>query len=162
MKFIRIFLLLYILVAACDSPVGLKKGKIAPDFRIPDLRDQAIQLSSLKGKVVLIHFWTDFCKSCRAEFPKIEEFYSSLKSKDFELLAINVGQSKATSLEFQKEFSASFPMLADTRGLTKDLYQIEAFPTNYFINPEGKIIRRITGWVDQKQVEVIIDQNKRR
>jgi hypothetical protein len=38
----------------------------------------------------------------------------------------------------------------------KDLYQVEAYPTNYFISPDGKVIRRIIGWLTQNQVEVIL------
>lgn len=145
---------------ACN-PNPLAKGSTAPSFKLKNLEGKKVGLADYKGKVVLVHFWTDFCKSCRAEFPKIQEYYSNLEGEDFELLAVNVGQSVATSKKFQKDFKASFPMLADTDGIMQDLYAINAFPTNYFIGPDGKIIRKIVGWVNEKQVEVIINQHKK-
>jgi peroxiredoxin len=153
------FSLLFVLLQACYS-VGVRPGNEAPDFVLKDITQKNYQLSKYKGKVVLVHFWTDFCKSCKAEFPKIQEFYEELKGNDFELLVVNVGQAESVSKSFQKEFKATFPMLVDKQGITKDIYRLEAYPTNYFINPEGKIIRKIIGWVDARQVAAIIRQHK--
>ncbi len=148
-----------LLLFACDYD-RLAKGNQAPDFKLKSIDAADFKLSDYRGKVVLVHFWTDWCASCRAEFPRVENFYSELKSDDFELLAINVGQPGSVSKDFKKSFGITFPMLTDEEALSKDLYQIEVFPTNYFISPEGKIIRRIVGWVDKEQVQVIINQNK--
>lgn len=150
-----------IFFVSCSGGVGVKQGNQAPDFTLKDVAEKKIKLSDLKGKVVMIHFWTDYCVSCKAEFPQIVAYYNQLKGKDFELLAVNLGQNASVSKEFQKEFGADFPMLIDDKAVLKDIYQIQAFPTNFFINPEGKIIRIIKGWTDQKQVNVIIKQNKK-
>lgn len=144
----------------CSSP-KLDKGSQAPAFKFKNLEDQAISLDQYKGKVVLIHFWTDWCNSCRVEFPRIQAYYETLKSEDFELIAINVGQPSAVSKTFQEDFEATFPMLADEGGVSKEIYQLEAFPTNYFVDPQGKIIRKIVGWVNKKQIEVILSQFKK-
>jgi peroxiredoxin len=146
--------------STCQNIPGNQPGNLAPDFKIKDINQQTQSLSQYKGKVVLLHFWTDFCQSCRAEFPRMQAAYQALKSNDFELLAINIGQPSSVSKDFQKDFEVSFPMLVDIQKVTKDLYAINAFPTNYFINPEGKIIRRITGWLTKNQIEVIINQHK--
>jgi len=159
----KIFTILFLTCLALFNSCNferLAKGNLAPDFSIKSIDAKDFRLSDYKGKVVLLHFWTDWCTSCRAEFPKIQNFYTELKGQDFELLAINVGQPQNVSEDFKKSFQTTFPMLTDTEGLSKDLYEIEVYPTNYFINPEGRIIRRIVGWVDKEQVQVIINQNK--
>lgn len=155
-----IFVFFFFLLNACQN--NLKQGNQAPDFKILGLDEVQYQLSKYKGKVVLVHFWTDWCQSCRAEFPKIQAFYEDLKSDDFELLAINVGQPESSSQDFKESFDVTFPMLTDVNGITQDLYKIKAFPTNYFVDTEGKIIRKIVGWVDKKQVEVIVNQHKQK
>jgi peroxiredoxin len=160
-KFVNIYLFLASLGwVACNNLPGTKPGNIAPDFKIKDINQQTQSLSQYKGKVVLLHFWTDFCQSCRAEFPLLQEAYESLKSADFELIVINIGQSGKISQDFKRDFKATFPMIADEQKITQDLYDIDTFPTNYFINPEGKIIRKIKGWLSKTQIEVIIKQNK--
>lgn len=153
-----IFSFLTLLVFACGG--RLDKGATPPDFKLVDTEGKEHQLSAYKGKVVMIHFWTDWCESCRAEFPRIQSYYSELYGDNFELLAVNVGQKQAVSQEFKKDFEATFPMLADETGTMLDLYEIDVFPTNYFLNAEGKIIRRIKGWVHRDQVEVILKQNQ--
>lgn len=161
MKGYQFFAILFLLnLSACSNLPGNKEGNIAIDFNLKDVGGKEYKLANYKGKLVMLHFWTDWCNSCRAEFPRVQDFYSELKNDDFELLAINVGQPRATSQEFQSLFNISFPMLVDDKGYTKDLFDLNAYPTNFFIAPDGKIIRIIKGWVDKKQVEVIINQHK--
>lgn len=157
---LSIAFLLFLSFAACNQIPGAKEGRLAPDFTFKDIHEIEHQLSAYRGKVVLVHFWTDWCNSCRAEFPRVQDIYADLKSDDFELLAVNVGQAASVSKTFQKDFEVTFPMLVDEQKISQDLYQIEGYPTNFFINPEGKIVRIITGWVPKKQVEVFIKQNK--
>ncbi|MCU0443887.1 MAG: redoxin domain-containing protein [Microscillaceae bacterium] len=149
-------------LTTCGSLPGTKPGNVAPDFRLKDLAQTTQSLQNYRGKVVLLHFWTDFCQSCRAEFPLLQESYQALKSPDFELLVINIGQSEKISQDFQRDFKATFPMIADKQKITQDLYEVQTFPTNYFINPEGKIIRKITGWLPKTQIEVIVNQHKKK
>jgi peroxiredoxin len=158
---INLYLLLLSLVwVACNNLPGTKPGNFAPDFKIKDINQETQSLAQYKGKVVLLHFWTDFCQSCRAEFPILQEAYQQLKSADFELIVINVGQPSKVSQDFSRDFKATFPMIADEQKITQDLYNLDTFPTNYFISPEGKIIRKIKGWLSKTQIEVIIRQNK--
>ncbi len=155
-----ILVIVSFLLTTCADVPGTSKGSTAIDFKLKDIYAQTHQLSEYKGKVVMIHFWTDWCNACRAEFPRIQDFYADLKSDDFELLAINVGQPMTVSLDFKESFSVTFPMLVDDKKAIGDLYKVEGFPTNYFISPDGKIIKKEIGWVDRKQVEVIINQHK--
>jgi peroxiredoxin len=155
------FFFLFLSNSCTDMP-SATEGNTAPNFVLKNLQNQKIELSKYKGKVVMLHFWTDYCQACRVEFPRLEESYKALKSDKFEILAVNVGQSMAVSKDFQKSFDITFPLLTDTQKITEDLYNIEGFPTNYFIDPQGKVIRKFTGWVNKKQMEVIIHQHSKK
>lgn len=154
----------YILLALLTMCLACGKlphevGGTAPDFALKDTAGKVVKLSDYKGKAVLLHFWTDFCKSCKVEFPKIQEMHEDIKSNDFALVAVNLGQSKEISQKFQQEFGATFPMLIDSQNLIQTLYQVKVYPTNVFINPEGKIVRIIRGWTNKQTVEVFIAQH---
>ncbi|NJO03404.1 MAG: redoxin domain-containing protein, partial [Bacteroidia bacterium] len=116
-----------------------------------DVAERPHQLSNYRGKAVMLHFWTDFCVSCRAEFPRIQDYYEELESDQFELIAVNIGQPARISETFHKDFKTTFPMLVDDQGFMADLYAIKAYPTNFFIDPQGKIVRVIRGWVDKNR-----------
>ncbi len=156
---IFIFLPMFLLVSCGDKKLG--KGSNAPEIPFKDLENTSHTLAQYKGKVVLLHFWTDFCQSCRAEFPRMQETYKALEGEKFELLAVNVGQPKSASEKFKKDFSVTFPMLTDEKNISKELYKVEAFPTNYFITPDGKILRKIVGWLDQSQIEFVLKKYKK-
>ena len=159
MKYIQM-IICALLLAACSGEQGIERGEPAPDFTIYDVQGKPHRLSDYKGKVVMLYFWADFCPACEREFPETQKYYSELKGDDFELLAINVGQAKKISQTFGSRFGATFPMLVDTASQVSKQYGVEQLPTNYFISPDGKVARRITGWVDANQVRVMINQHK--
>lgn len=159
----KIYLLLIIIITlySCNSKTT-DKGQIAPDFSLNDLNNQNYSPSKDKGKVIILHFWTDFCRSCREEFPRMQATYEDLKKEiglQFELVAVNIGQTKKISEKFKKDFEVSFKMIVDEKKITEKLYDIQTFPTNYIINSEGKIARKIKGWLTKKQIEMLIKQN---
>lgn len=157
-----IFAIVAMNIAACGSKKGLE-GKIAPAFTFENIEGKKQSLADFKGKYVLLHFWTTSCRSCRADFPKIENYYDEMKGGDFELVAVNVGEALTASEKFRKKFKLSFPMLGDVQAVSEELYLVEAYPTNIFIAPDGKVIRAIVGPViDKTQVEVIINQHKKK
>ncbi len=161
-KTLKFYIVYFILIVflGCGQK-KLAKNSPAPEIDFKDLDNKTYTLEKYKGKVILLHFWTDFCQSCRAEFPRMQSTYKALEGEKFELLAVNVGQPKSASEKFRKDFSVTFPMLIDEKAISKELYKVEAFPTNYFITPEGKILRKIVGWLDQSQIEFVINKYKK-
>lgn len=149
-----------LLLTNCQSNIqgGIAKGEPAPDFTTTDLDGHQRTLSDFKGKVVLLYFWADWCPACKKEFPETQAYYQKLQSDDFELIAINVSQPREASEEFRRKYKATFPMLLDTDGKISKQYGVEELPTNYFIDPEGKVARRIVGWIGEPQVRVMINQ----
>lgn len=154
------YILLLLVLAHCQSSNkgGIPKGSPAPDFETTDLQGNVKKLSHFKGKVVMIYFWADWCPACKKEFPETQAYYQKLQSENFELLAVNVAQPREASEEFQRKYKATFPMLLDTDGKISKQYGVEELPTNYFIDPEGKVARRIVGWIGEQQVRVMINQ----
>lgn len=156
-----VFTLLVATLAACESKNGLK-GKTAPAFNFESVEGKKRTFDDFKGKYVLLLFWNKACRSCIKDFPEVQDVYSQLKGKDFELVAINVGDDMEASKDFKKRFGVTFPMLSDKQAVSEQVYQVDAYPTNVFVSPEGKVIRTIVGPVTRKQqIEVVINQHKK-
>jgi peroxiredoxin len=156
-----LILLLFLCVSSCSQNTGIPRGELAPEIELTDLEGLSQSLTKHKGKIVMLYFWAASCPTCKKEFPETEKYYKKLKGEDFELLAINVGEQnqEESSKKYKEDFDITFPMLNDSDGKYTKMYAIDALPTNYFISPEGKVIRRILGWVDENQVQVMINQN---
>ncbi len=149
LKFLKLlFILLFILLSAyaCKektAKISLPKlGTYAIDFNCQDLKGQIWSLDKVKGKVVLLRFWADWCPYCRYEMPVIEKYYQMLKSQGFEVLAVNVKQSAAVAEAFTAQLDITFPIPLDPDGKMAKRYGVYAIPTNFLIDREG-VIREI-------------------
>src|SRR6266436_2137294 len=76
---------------ASVAPGGtVAAGRMAADFKLPDLNGSTISLSSLRGKVVFLNVWATWCAPCREEMPSIESLYKEFsKNGDFVVLAVS-------------------------------------------------------------------------
>lgn len=75
-----------LLTALTVSPVSADltnaaARKTAPDFKVQDANGNAVSLSALKGKVVLLDFWATWCAPCKLEIPWFMEFQTDYGSK---------------------------------------------------------------------------------
>lgn len=103
--------------------------------------DQKISLEDFKGKVVLLTFWFPGCGPCRAEFPYFESVMKKFSKDEVAYLAVNVMASEDEFvLPFLKNTKYSFISLRDDPGWDKGTLNALAFPTNYIIDPNGRII----------------------
>jgi thiol-disulfide isomerase/thioredoxin len=124
----------------------------APDFILNSLDGEAIRLSELIGKPVLINFWASWCGPCIAEMPLIQE-RSEQYSDDLIVLGINAGENKRVIEQFVEEQKISFPILPDPGDNVQRQYQINAIPTSYFIDRDGKIQAVYVGSISEGQLD---------
>ncbi len=125
----------------------LAVGKIAPDFTLTQLSGQSVSLSTLlkANKVVLVNFWANYCGPCHEELPHLNKLHEDLKSKGFEILTINLGDSAAVVSKFWTE--SHFTLRVALNGdKVSTQYGVQAIPTNYVIGSDGKILGAFEGF----------------
>jgi thiol-disulfide isomerase/thioredoxin len=138
-----------------NSGSGVFPGDKSYDFTLVDREGNEIALSSLKGKVVFINFWTTWCGYCVTEMPHMQEVYETYKDKKVAVLAVNVlaaekpGTEIANVNAFVNEKGFSFPVLYDVDGAVSVKYRVRAFPTTYILDQEGTIVEVVTGAMDK-------------
>jgi thiol-disulfide isomerase/thioredoxin len=133
----------------------MSEGIDPMDFNLPLLDGTRISLSQLKGKVVFLNFWATWCGPCRSEMPSMEAVYQRLKNKGFEILAVNLGDSKDEVSAFMSQYKLNFPVGLDEKSTTGSYYSIKAIPTTYIIDKRGLIIARIVGSINWNTPKII-------
>ena len=143
--------------AFTDAGLRLLSQKVSPrEFSLPLVSpfttqgtiEENLSLGALKGKVVFLNFWATWCGPCRSEMPSMESLYGRYKEKGLEILAVNTRESREQVLAFVKENGLSFPVALDIDGKVSDSYGVQAIPTSFIIDREGKIITRVVGSID--------------
>ncbi len=141
-----LFLLFPLLLSAQEKhdPRHLVKiGDPAPDFTMRYIDGKNVQLSDLRGKVIMLQFTASWCSVCRKEMPHIErEIWNKHKDRaDFVLVAVDLKEDTAKIKRFIKATGISYPVILDPEGSIFDLYAEKGagVTRNVIIDKEGKI-----------------------
>ena len=139
----------------------LKEGDKAPEFIGVNQDGNSISLNDFKGKKVILYFYPkDNTPGCTAESCNLNENYSDLTAKGFEVIGVSP-DSPASHLKFIAKYDLKFNLIADTDNKILELYNawglkkmygkeyMGVLRTTYIINEEG-IIERIIKKVKTK------------
>ncbi len=134
--------------SANDSSALIKEAnnvKQASAFTLKDVKDKEHSLSQFSGKYVLVDFWASWCKPCRAENPNLIKAYKKFKSKNFEIISISLDNNKNSWIKAVKEDSLPWLNLLDetnSESTVANMYGVITVPSNFLINPDGKIVAK--------------------
>lgn len=120
-------------------------GVLAPDFTMNDTEDQPVQLSSLRGKVVMIDFWASWCGPCRQENPNVVKLYEQYHSKGFEIIGVSLDRTKEDWIKAIKDDNLKWIHVSDLKywqNAAAQLYSVTAIPQTYLLDQDGKIIAK--------------------
>lgn len=128
-----------------DEMRALSVGQPAPEIELPNPDGTMVKLSDLRGKYVLIDFWAAWCKPCRQENPNVVRLYKQYKDKGFEVFGVSLDRTKEDWVKAIAEDGLEWTQVSDLKyfnSVAAELYQIEAIPATYMIDPEGKIMAK--------------------
>lgn len=105
---------------------------------------QELSLQDLRGKVVLVEFWSTTCGPCLADFPALKRIYSNNHDQGFEILAVCLHASAAKIETFTKEHELPWLQVCHDRLEGNDewakQFGIQAVPTTMLIDQTGKVL----------------------
>ena len=146
-------------------------GKPAPQFTLQDLSGKKVSLADYKGKAVLINFWATWCGPCKVETPWLVDLRNQYAAKGFEILGISAegddlaptdkegwAKDKAAIGDFVQRMHMPYPVLIDGDSLAKPFGGLDAMPTSFFVDRNGKIVSATMGITSKDDIEVNIQK----
>jgi peroxiredoxin len=122
----------------------------APDVTFTTISGQKIKMADLKGKVVLVNFWSTDCGVCVSEMPDIVKTYNSYNAKGFEVIAVTMPYDPpAQVLNYVTQKALPFPVMHDGFGEITDKFGgVNITPTTYIFDKNGKRLFYTIGALD--------------
>ncbi|NLM45912.1 MAG: TlpA family protein disulfide reductase [Firmicutes bacterium] len=143
-RFLPLIIVILLIAAAIPvlgylrPPEGLEEGKRAPDFTLQAIDGSKISLSDLRGRVVMLNFWSAGCGPCREEMPYLQEVYEELRDKGFAILAVNL-DSPLIAADFAQKHGLTFPVVTDPDYEIGIRYEVQYIPKTLILDRRGII-----------------------
>lgn len=115
-------------------------GDLAPAFVVEMLDVPATSLDDLRGRVVLLTFFSSACPDCHAQFEHIKSRITAFDRSKFCFLPIARNENRSTVEQFRRENGYTFDMGFDPEGEIYALYATRYVPRNYLIGTDGRVI----------------------
>jgi len=139
---------------------NLTKSQPAPDVTFTTIQGKEISMASLKGKVVLVNFWSTDCSVCVGEMPNLVNTYNAYKNKGFEVIAVAMPYDPpAQVLNYATQKALPFPVMHDGFGqMIIKFGGVPATPTTYLFDKQGKQLQYTTGMLDFAKLNELLSK----
>lgn len=147
---------------AAPESLGGMIGKPAPDVTLTTFAGEAVALGGLRGSVVVVNFWAEWCAPCREEMPAFEAIHRDASGVGAGVAILGVDIKKdwpAKSRPFAASLGITYPVGQDTggddsvRGPIQLAFGVaENYPTTVFIRPDGVIDDVRLGAMDTAEI----------
>jgi peroxiredoxin len=133
------------LVASMEKARATAVGVAAPEIHLPNPDGKIVTLSSLKGNVVLVDFWAQWCKPCRMENPNVVKAYNKYKDKGFTVYGVSLDRTKEKWVQAIEEDGLTWTHVSDLQyfnSVAAQTYGVASIPFSILLDRDGKIIAK--------------------
>jgi len=117
----------------------------APALYGTDLAGQAVDLASYRGKPLIVHFFATWCGVCRAVEPNIDAV-----ARDLPVLAVATNSGSSARVSAYARARGLVPrVLVDESGELRNRYGVQAYPTTFVLDAEGRIRHVEVGYTSE-------------
>lgn len=130
--------------------------KPAPAWTLKDMDGKEVKLADFKGKVVILDFWATWCGPCVKEIPDFIALQKEYGKAGLMVVGVAAGDEEvAVVRKFAQKQGINYQLVLGNDDVAK-LYNVEALPTTYIINREGRIVRSHVGLASKSAFEADI------
>ena len=98
------------------------------------------ELGPIEGKVIWVDFWASWCVPCRRSFPWMNTMHRKYAEQGLQIVAVNLDMERAPADGFLAETPAEFTVRFDPDGSLARLFDVQAMPSSYLLDAQGKVL----------------------
>lgn len=146
-----------IFLSGCEEKRGVKVGDTAPTISGNDIDGNYVSLAGMKGKTVVLYFWTDSC--CGENLKQLEPFYGRNRDRGLEIIAVNEMDPDEKVRAYAARNALSFTMLTDEHSMLFRQYNVAGFPTIFILDRNGVIREKVLGDMPVPKLVKLIERH---
>jgi cytochrome c biogenesis protein CcdA/thiol-disulfide isomerase/thioredoxin len=152
------------LAAEARGPALGVEGTMPPlDGAIAWLNSPPLTRDSLRGKVVMIDFWTYSCINCLRAIPYVQAWYDKYKNSGLVVIGVHTPEfaferDKANVAKAVQDLKLTYPIAVDSNRTIWNAFQNRYWPAHYFIDGQGRIRHHHFGEGDYQESERVIQE----
>lgn len=164
MNNLKIIFCLAVILTFSTLSFGQRNKPAAENFSAVTMSGETINLESLKGKVVVLTFWSTRCDICKSEIPKLNDLVKIYKGKDVVFLGLTT-DNPAKVENFLKSKPFNFNILPNSFGILLKYADRDSagninmgFPAHFLLNQEGEIVLKTNGFDKTEVLNSLINR----
>ncbi len=141
----KIVILFLLIATVTNSKAQIKIGDAIPSITLKSNTNNVIDITSFKGKYVLVDFWASWCAPCRLGNKKLVKLHNEISSSKVEIIGISIDTDANKWLKAIEKDKIKFTQLIDPNGFDANTalqFGVEELPSKYLFNPEGILIAK--------------------
>lgn len=127
------------LLMAASLPTGIipLDGRPALPLKLTDSDGNKIDLKTLRGRWVMVHFWASWCGPCREEMPSIQRMAVKMKKSRLRIVLVNTSETDDAVFSFLSVAAPDLESFMDYDGQVTQKWQPRGLPASFFVDPKG-------------------------
>ncbi len=136
--------------------------KVAPELATEfslELHDGgSVTLAELRGKVVMVDFWSSWCPPCRHEAPVLADVYREYQDRPVEFVGVAIWDLPLGVQEHLAKYEVPYPNGIDEEGAIAIDYGVRGLPEKFFIDQQGFITKKFVGPMSASDLRQALDE----
>jgi peroxiredoxin len=141
----RLFLLFLCAAGSRSRLASPAEHALAPDFSLPNLSGGELDLSTYRGKVVLLDFWATWCVPCREEIPHFVDLQNQYRDQGLQIIGVSMDDSPEPALVFYKTLKMNYPVVMGNAKIGELYGGVLGLPIAFVIGRDGRIYAKHVG-----------------
>ena len=132
--------------------------EIAPDFDLTLFDGSHLASDALRGQFAMVDFWASWCVPCKVEAKTLEAVWKKYQDRGIVFVGVDIWDKQDRAAEFLEKTGTTYPVGIDPRGEMAVTYGVTGIPEKYFIDPEGRVLRKMVGPMSESRLTAILDE----
>lgn len=137
------------------------QGRPAPDFALPlfdQFEQEQINLTTLRGQVVVVNFWASWCVECYKEAELLEQAWQDYRDRGVMFVGVDYLDTDKEGLAYMQQYGITYPSGPDMGSKISKAYAITGVPETFFIDRDGNISHVQIGPIEREQLYSLLDR----